>query len=98
MDPQLISSAIVVFIGQEIGPVPGPGQERVTEAFGPSLGKELNEIIDRLEAEFYEVVPRPDESLNDACDRAVAVFSSRHSEISQDALNAFRWRYSYDFK
>ena len=98
MDPKVISSAIIVFVGKGLSPFPIPSRNRVLEVFGPALGPDLNKVIDALSDEFYEVEPLPDETVIEATERATSTFVSHHPEISEDAVKALRWSYSYDWK
>lgn len=99
MNPEELSRAIVLYTGRGGGsPFPTRSLERLAQYFDVLEAADLANEIAHLEEEFYEVQPTDLESLNESADRAAAVFASRHPELTEEAVDALRWCYTYDWK
>jgi hypothetical protein len=70
----------------------------VREHFPGPEGIELARRIEELETEFYKVRPRPNEGLVEASDRAAQTFAGNHPELSENAVDALRWCFAFDWK
>lgn len=56
-------------------------------------------MLKRLEYEFYESDARhaaPGDA--EMAEMAASQFRDRHPELSEEAINAFAWCYTYDYK
>lgn len=75
-----------------------PKLEACERSFPGQEGVELARRIEALEAEFYEVKPRPNETLVEASNRAADTFAGHHPELSSQAVAALRWCFAFDWK
>jgi predicted Ser/Thr protein kinase len=98
MSNAVLSHAVVIYTGRGISPFPVRSIERLAEHFVSLQAAELAPVVAGLDEEFYEVEPASGESLNAAADRAAAVFTSHHPELTAEAIDALRWCYTYDWK
>ena len=96
---QAVSDALVVWHGWGRTSWPHHDEDRVVEMFGKEDAVELLTVLHRLENEFFEsdaVHVAPD--LTTMGDRAAAEFRHRHPELSDDAVAALRWCYTFTYK
>ena len=94
-----LSEAVVTWTGW--GRTPGPARDErlVVEAFGADEAADLMPMIRQLEDDFYASDARfsaPD--LEQMGEAAAADFQVRHPEISEAAVKALAWCYTYDYK
>ena len=98
-DPDLVSEAIVVWLGFRIVPWPQRDESRVVERFGVDRAIPLLPIVRALEDEFYGSDARHQASDVKAMgEQASAEFRVEHPELSDDAVTALAWAYTFDFK
>ena len=73
--------------------------ERIVERFGAETALDLIPTVKRLADEFYEsdAVHRIGD-LSEAADDAARRLRRLHPELSDEAISALRWCYSYDWK
>lgn len=96
---ELLTHAIVVWTGWGRTPSPARDEDAVVAAFGDEQGLDLLARVRALEDEFYE-----SNASNEAPDlasmgrQAAGEFSEKHPEIGEEAVRAFAWCYTYDFK
>lgn len=98
-DPRLLSRAIVVWTGWGRASSPRREDAAVIREFGESESTEILAAIRQLEGDFYEstaALTIPD--LVAATDTAAQEFRDQHPGLSEDAVQALAWCYSYDFK
>ena len=98
-DPVQISDAIVAWTGWRSTTWPAREAARVLSLFGEETALALMPAIRRLEDEFYESdasrsVPNLAYMGNVAAER----FRRAHPEISEEAIRALAWCYTFDFK
>jgi len=98
MNSSKIDAAIVLFTGKGMFNFPHRSLERVKNHFPGPEGVEFARRVDELETEFYEVKPRPDETLDEASDRAAQTFARHHPELSAEAVDALDWCFAFDWK
>ncbi len=100
IDPSLLSKAIVIWTGLETdSPWPLCEEALLVERFGSEMAAELLPSIRKLEEEFYESDARDRASdLAEMGDLAANDFRKRHPEISEEAIQALAWRYTFDYK
>lgn len=98
MSPNALDAAIVVFTGRGEFNFPHQSSERVRDRFPGPEGVGLAERVEALEAEFYAVKPRTDETLVETANRAAQTFAAHHPELSFEAVAALRWSFAFDWK
>jgi hypothetical protein len=91
-------AAIVLFTGRGEFSFPQGSSERVRDRFPGPEGVELAKRVEALEAEFYTVKPRPDETLLQAANGAARTFAGHRPELRPKAVAAFRGRFAFDWK
>jgi hypothetical protein len=95
-DPSLLSTAIVVWTGRGQLSWPQPDDTRVVDRFGTDVAATLLPQIRELKDEFYAseaslVVA----DLKEMGDVAAAQFRKKHPELSEDAIQALAWCYTF---
>jgi len=94
-----ISNALIVWTGWGRTSWPQRDEKRLAEEFGPEQAHELMPKIQELEDEFYSTDARfLADSLAEMGQIASAQFRGRHPELSDDAVMALAWCYTFDFK
>lgn len=94
-----ISTAIVVWTGWGDEIRPNHSEFRLVKRFGDARAQDLIPILRQLEDEFYESDAKfTVADLAEMGDKAATRFRQLHPELTQDAIEAFAWCYSYDFK
>ena len=92
-----ISEAIVVWTGWAVE-YPARDDRRVVDRFG-KRAHDLVQIVRRLQDEFYESDARfTVAGLGGMGDAAAARFRELHPELTNEAVEAFAWCYTYDYK
>ena len=94
-----VSRAVVVWIGWRREVRPSRDEQAVVEEFGDPDWLDLLVRVRRLEDDFYRSSARlevPD--LHEMGQQAAADFRALHPEISEDAVQALAWCYTYDHK
>jgi hypothetical protein len=98
-DAELLSAAIVVWTGWGRTSWPARDERLVAEAFGAERAPVLLTEIRRLEDDFYSSDARfTSGDLLEMEERATVQFQSRHPELSEEAVGALAWCYTYDYK
>ncbi|MHB1597265.1 MAG: hypothetical protein ACYCO9_23235 [Streptosporangiaceae bacterium] len=99
LDVALVSSAIVVWTGWGKTSWPSRDENRLVEVFGSDMAAELLPRLRELEDEFYASDERfVVADLGEMGDAAAEQFRRVHPELSEDAIRAFAWCYTYDYK
>lgn len=94
-----ISAAIVVWTGWGRTSWPQRSEQRLIDVYGPALAAELLPRIKQLEDEFYSSDARhTTDTLAQMGERAAEQFRLSHPEISEEAIGALAWCYTFDFK
>lgn len=97
--PHQLSEAVVVWIGWGTSSWPVRDDARVLDTFGHDTALDLLPTLRRIEAEFYESDAKYTvRDLTEMGEVAAERFRIAHPEISDDALRALSWAYTYDFK
>jgi hypothetical protein len=74
-------------------------EARLAARFGSHEAADLMPQVRRLEEEFYSLKARfTVEDLTEMGEVAAHEFRTKHPEISDDAVKAFAWCYTYDYK
>lgn len=94
-----LSAALIAWTGWGSHSSPSRDATRVVARFGEDAARELLPRLLELEKDFYSsdaVHVSPD--LKAMGDRAAAHFRARHPELSEEAVKALTWCYTYDCK
>jgi hypothetical protein len=99
LDPHVISEAIVLWLGNGVTNWPQPDVQRLVGRFGSLASADLLPVVSALADEFYASdaalsVPDLSEATRVAMDR----FRALHPELSDMAIEALGWSYSFDCK
>ena len=99
MDASLVSEALVVWTGWGSAARPVRDEALLVDRFGSEEAADLFPTIRELEDEFYGSEARFTEpSLKAMGDAAALEFRAAHPELSEDAIQALAWCYTYDYK
>jgi len=99
VDPEIVSRAIVVWTGWGELPWPNRDESRLVGRFSTELTAALMPRLRELEAEFYATdANHVVADLAEMGDRAAAQFRRSHPELSENAVRALKWCYTYDYK
>jgi len=92
------SRAFVIYVCRGISPFPSADPHGVVREF-PKDGAELAAYADRVLQEMRLVpVDWSTETYHDAIQRVKNEMAQRHPELSEEAVNAIGWVFSYDWK
>jgi hypothetical protein len=93
------SEAVILLLGRGISPYPKRDPERLTQRFGEELGLDLVQYSEAVLAELYAEPPDwSTDDLKSATENAVQRIRSGHPELSDEALSALGWSFSWDWK
>lgn len=99
MSRPTLSEAIVVWSGWGRTAAPARDEARVVAELGADVALDLLPQIRALEDNFYESDARwVLAGLQEMGDRAADEFRVRHPEISDEAVEALAWCYTFDYK
>jgi len=99
MDASLVSAAIVVWTGWSKTPWPARDEGRLVERYGYDLAAALLPQIRELVDDFYASDVRfTVADVKQMGDVAGCQFHKAHPAISDDAVRALTWCYTYDYK
>ena len=98
-DSALVSEAVVVWTGLRETTWPARAEDRLVAYFGQKAALELLPIVRALEDDFYRSDARfTAATLEEMAGTASARFRALHPEISDEAVAALAWCYTYDYK
>jgi hypothetical protein len=96
---QLLSDAIVTWTGRGRTSWPARDEQLVVEEFGTERAAELMPLIRQLVDDFYTSdAVHTVADLKEMGDKAAAQFAARHPEISEAAVDALAWCYTWDYR
>ena len=99
IDASLLSRAIVVWTGWGQLSWPSRDERRLVDCFGAQRAATLLPRIRELEDEFYASDARAvARDIGELGDLAAVEFRRRHPELSEQAIQALAWCYTYDYK
>lgn len=99
LDPTLVSTGIIVWTGWGQTTWPARDEARLVERFGAQTAADLLPRIRELEDDFYASDARfTVADLAEMGNVAAEHFRKVHPEISDNAVLAFAWCYTYDYK
>lgn len=94
-DSETVSRAIIEWTGWGSASWPSRDDSMLTTTFGEEIAAEVKS----LEADFYASGARLHlADLQTMGDTAEAEFQSKHPEISDEAVRALGWCYTFDYK
>ncbi len=98
-DPKIVSAAIVAWTGKGVSSHPRRDERRVIAALGEKRASAVLPVVFELEREFYESDARHTTAdLAMMGDVAAERFRRAHPELSDEALAALTWCYTFDHK
>lgn len=98
-DPVLVSEALVWWTGWGRKSRPSRDPSSLIERFGGNAAVDLLAVVRTLEEDFYRSEARHRApTLAEMGDQAAADFRRIHPEVSEDAVQALAWCYTFDFK
>ena len=96
MNQDDLNRAIVVYVGKGFAKAPMPDKARLAHEMGPAFAREAMPHIAALLDEMSAIpVDWQAMDLNAATDHVIAAMQTRHPELSQAALDALDWLYSW---
>lgn len=99
LDPELISRAIVVWLGRGTATWPRPDTNRLVEAFGLDEATRLLSILEELRKEFFASDAKDTTAgLNQMADVAAEQFRQHHPEITAEAVETLANWYAWAYK
>jgi hypothetical protein len=99
LDMSLVSQAIVIWTGWGQTAWPARDEARLVQHLGSETAAEIFPCIRELEADFYASDARfTAADLKEMGDKAAVHFRKAHPEISEDAVEALAWCYTWDYK
>ena len=99
LDTSLLSDAIVIWTGWGSSPWPVRDEARIVERFGAETARSLLPRIRELEDEFYSSDARiVVEDLAEMGRVAAKQFREAHPDLSDEAVRALTWSYTFDNK
>jgi hypothetical protein len=100
ISPEQVNEAILIWTGRIDGNgVPHHWDDKVLAHFGPEIGPAVLQQVQELSKTFFlsqAFARAPD--LKSMGDMAADEFRSKHPEISDEAVAAFRWAYVFGYK
>jgi hypothetical protein len=97
-DSPLLSLAVVAWTGWGRHAWPLRDDQAILDEFGPRAS-ELLAAVKSLKDDFYASDARlTARDLIEMGDKAETAFRERHPEISDDAVQALSWCYTFDYK
>ena len=98
-DANRVSDAIVVWTGWGRTSWPRRDEAQLVEHFGADKAPDLMRTVSRLVAEFYESDAHLTVAdLVEVGNAAAARFRGSHPELTDDAVDALTWCYTFDYK
>lgn len=99
IDSTTLSSAIVIWTGYGHTSWPSRDEARVESAFGTNVATELVPVVRSLEEDFYRSEAHLTAvDLDSMAAEASRRFKQRHPEVSDEAIAALAWCYTFDYK
>lgn len=99
IDASRLSEAIILWTGWGTAHRPVRDEARLVEVYGPEDAADLLPQLRHLEDSFYASDARfTVADLKEMGHIAASQFHEIHPEISEDAVRALAWCYTYDYK
>jgi hypothetical protein len=95
---QILSEALLVWTGWGHNPWPDNNEQRLIQRYGPVVARDLLQRLREIKNDFYKsdawkVAP----DLREVGEMAAAEFRPRHPELSEEAVRALAFCYTYDY-
>lgn len=98
MDQEL-SQAIITYLGKGRSSFPRTDEEAVLALEGDTESSALLEKVVALTAEMMSIeIDWSNHTLPEGGDEALRVMAGRHPELTDDALVALRWMFTYNWR
>lgn len=98
-NPRLLSEALVLWIGYGVQPIPKRSAERLDARFGEGSSAVLVPVLRHLLTEFWEHdASKRLEDPQEIREAVVQPFREQHPELSDDAVEALYWDYSWNIR
>lgn len=99
MDSMTLTRAIILWTGWGRTAWPTRDESLLVKEFGPVEASRVLPEIRRLEDDFYSSdASRVAPDLVSMGRQAASEFRSAHPEIGEEAVQAFAWSYTFDFR
>ncbi|MBD3214668.1 MAG: hypothetical protein GF311_18805 [Candidatus Lokiarchaeota archaeon] len=99
VDFEDINRAIVLYVGIEKKSFPMVEEKRVFKEFGPKKGKKLLKYVDQIFHELYNIeIDWNEHSLVSATEFVCEEIAKRYPKLSESAIQALGWDYSYNWR
>ncbi len=102
MNDEIVNEAIVAYLGQA-GSAAYPGKDEVA-VIAVATKTDINPVellakVHAIDAEFMDIkVDWTSHGLEEGGDEAKRVMAARYSHLNEDALEALRWKFTYDWR
>lgn len=94
-----LSEAVVMVIGFGTSNCPGEDYAPLAQRFGASRAPDMASRVEALLKELFRVeVDWSKHSLASGSDEARSVMARRHPELTDEALAALDWKFSFDWR
>jgi hypothetical protein len=94
-----LSRSVVLFLGAGVAPFPGQNQARLVKEFGRIRGEQLaSEVVSLLQELGKIEVDWSVHTYDSACKMTREQMHLCHPELSEEALNALEWKFSYEWR
>jgi hypothetical protein len=95
----LTSEAVVVWVSRATSPFPRRDDEAVLTRYGPQLGPKLLAAVLQLDADYYASdAGQRARDLAEMAAWASADFRRLHPDVTEDAVDALEWCYTWDHR
>ncbi len=99
IDVSLVSEAVVVWTGWHQEAWPHRDESRVVDHYGSELAVELMPVVTQMEDDFYSSdAHHRARNLVEMGDIAASEFRAKHPDVSDEAVKALTWCYTWDYK
>src|SRR5262249_22740886 len=94
-----LSDALIIWTGWKTANSPTRDESRLIATFGEDITRQILPRLRQLEAEFYSSdAYRVSPDLREMGERAAEQFRSGHPELSEEAIRALAWCYTFDWR
>jgi len=94
-----LSQAVVMYLGFGVDSLPTQKRALLLETFGAESGALLAEVVVSLVDEISRTkINWSLQSLESAGEMAMTEMRSRHPELTESALQALKWKFTYDWR
>lgn len=99
ISPTELNLGVVLFLGYGESPMPRQGYPQLLAQFGPDKGEEIGHAVENLLDELGRIdIDWSAHTLASAGEAARAEMQAKHPELSESALRALAWKFTYDWR